>query len=106
MLFRKPSLIFYADGMKSFEPDPDDSLDDYPDPEDQDDSADLDLADWQQTCPHCGKIVDADTEYCQGCGFLLADETESPEVSGYPGWRWLIIGLLLIAFLGGFYFLR
>lgn len=106
MLFRKPSPIFYADAMKSFEPDPDDSLDEYPDPENQGDSADLDPADGQQICPHCGKIVYADTEDCQGCGFFLTDETESPEVSGYPTWRWLIIGLLLIVFLGGFYFLR
>lgn len=91
--------------MRSFESDPDDSIDEYPDSQDQDDP-DTDHTDPYQICPHCGKSVYEDVVCCPTCGFFLTDEIEQSDVRGSQTWVWVIVGLLVIALFGGFYTFR
>lgn len=78
--------------MRSFESDSDDLIDEYPDPQDQDDP-DMGDTDPYGICPHCGKSVYVDVVCCPKCGFFLEDEIEPSDVRGSPKWAWGIVGV-------------
>jgi hypothetical protein len=54
--------------MRSLESDSEDLIDEYPDPQDQDDP-DMGDIDPYRICPDCGKSVYVDVACCPKCGF-------------------------------------